>query len=457
MALLGAYVGNSTSALNRYESFMGREADLVHVFVGRKSWYDFTASPSWQVNQLFDDRAGDLMWSVPLTLDSGTSLASAGRGSYDQYYRSVAQTIASGTPGSDAIYIRPGWELNGSWFPWSATQSPSDYIAAFRTFVDEFRSVSNRFRFEWNVNEANGGLNPASAYPGDSYVDVVGMDYYLVPQYKGSDPIAAFNTFKTQRYGLDWLADFAEDHGKRIAMPEWGSTSSNAGPFIERMERWFEDNDVLYQAWWDSTEDYNARVSTGALGNTSTAYRNAFDDPSSGPTTPPPSSGGSGGQAPYGGRATWIGAGPVTLDATRFDTGGQGVAYYDTTSADLGGSAGRNTTVDIKGNNEAVIWIRDGEWLEYTINVQRSGWHAIDFSVASNNGGASIATTFARNGSVYEWSGSARVPRTDGVQDFDWTGRVYADLDAGVQVMRITFDDGGRFDLEALRIDAQWG
>jgi len=74
----------------------------------------------------------------------------------------------------------------------------------------------------------------------------------------------------TQRDGLNWLAAFAESHGKAIVLPEWGlgwGTCSASGqpisasgqqvcggddaPWVNLMATWITTHHVLEATYWD--------------------------------------------------------------------------------------------------------------------------------------------------------------------------------------------------------------
>ena len=65
---------------------------------------------------------------------------------------------------------------------------------------------------------------------------------------------------------------------------------------------------------------------------------------------------------------------PGTLEAEDYATGGEGVGYHDATPTNQGG-AYRNDAVDIEAisGGYAVGYVRDGEWLRYTVNVASAG------------------------------------------------------------------------------------
>src|SRR5688572_7097968 len=77
-------------------------------------------------------------------------------------------------------------------------------------------------------------------------------------------------------------------------------------------------------------------------------------------------------QAPYGGTNASISNG-ATIQAENYDTGGEGVAYHDTTAGNTGGQY-RTEDVDLETCTDAgggfnTGWLIDGEWTEYTVNA----------------------------------------------------------------------------------------
>jgi hypothetical protein len=132
---------------------------------------------------------------------------------------------------------------------------------------------------------------------------------------------------------------------------------------------------------------------------------------------------------------------PGQILAVDFDNGGEGVAYHDTTTGNLGGQY-RSTDVDIEHASDGGLnlgWIDPGEWLNYTVNVGKTGTYTVTLRVASPSG-ASLHVGF--NGpSAGTWQ-SVSVPATGGWQN--WTAvSVSVTLGAGVQQMTLWFDTGG--------------
>jgi len=213
-------------------------------------------------------------WSIPL-IPEGASLADAAAGAYDDRYARAAGELVAGHP-QGPIHVRTGWEFNGTWFPWAARGREADYIGAFRRFAGIAREASPRFVLEWTPNVGDQGMNPADAYPGDAYVDVIGMDFYYDPAYYSADPARAWEQMLTQRYGLAWLRDFAESRGKPSAYPEWGVTLDTSGPYIQKAADWFRESGALYHGYWNSDAAFAGRLDAGRLPDAADSFREAF-------------------------------------------------------------------------------------------------------------------------------------------------------------------------------------
>ncbi|ACL15472.1 carbohydrate-binding protein [Methanosphaerula palustris] len=84
---------------------------------------------------------------------------------------------------------------------------------------------------------------------------------------------------------------------------------------------------------------------------------------------------------------------PGRLQAENYDNGGEGVGYHDTTPSNQGG-AYRNDDADVESlidnSGYDVCWIRDGEWLKYTVTVQQSRTYGAAFRVASPQAGGQV-------------------------------------------------------------------
>lgn len=101
-------------------------------------------------------------------------------GEHDAYIDMFADSVAAyGRP----VTIRLMHEMNGNWYPWSGTVNGnrvSDFALAWRHVYDRFvaRGVTN-VDWLWAPNATYEGAQPlAPLYPGDAYVDAVGVSNY---------------------------------------------------------------------------------------------------------------------------------------------------------------------------------------------------------------------------------------------------------------------------------------
>ena len=271
---VSAYVGNSPSDLLQFENWLGRPVDQISAHTGRANWKDWVGSIKWSV-ELWSPLNKPICWTIPLFADQG-NLQDAAAGQYQNFYEQAATILAQSRRSDDIIYVRTGEEFNGNWMPWSASGRERDFVNAYQNFVKAFRSVSNRFRFQWNPNIRETRMNPSDAYPGDDYVDVIGMDFYYNIKWNPMDPVMAWNEMVSGQYGLQWLEDFASAHKKPTAYPEWGVNFDGAGPYIERAAQWFSDHHVLYQSVWNSNDDFPGKLTDGQYPRAASAYIQSF-------------------------------------------------------------------------------------------------------------------------------------------------------------------------------------
>jgi hypothetical protein len=257
---IGLHMGSdgSITQYERFSSWLGKPVMYRLVFVNGSSWSTIadpyflaSATKPW----LRSNPSRVEVMSVPMMPNSGHQgmLRGIASGSYDTYYKQLAENIASKTGAPQRVIIRLGWELNGKWYPWSAVGAASEYKAAYRHIVKVMRSKCSVLRFEWNVNWG-GTFDWTTAYPGDDVVDVIGNDIY--DQYnKGWDDI--LNTYE----GLTFFRNFARKHGKSEAYSEWGVSIKPAPighgddtAYVQNMYNWIQagGSRVLYANYWNT-------------------------------------------------------------------------------------------------------------------------------------------------------------------------------------------------------------
>jgi len=186
------------------------------------------------------------------------TLAQGARGRYDAEFTTLAKTLLSYGEG-DAV-LRLGWEFNGTWYPWSVSDQSdaTDFAAYFRNVVTTMRAVAHTsFRFVWNPNAGPSPMPASAAYPGDAYVDYVGLDLYDQVWGLPQDPVLAWPVYQTEANGLSWLASFAHAHHKALSIPEWGVTVRPDGHglgddplFVARMAQWISGHPVAFTSYF---------------------------------------------------------------------------------------------------------------------------------------------------------------------------------------------------------------
>jgi hypothetical protein len=146
-------------------------------------------------------------------------------------------------------------------------------------------------------------------------------------------------------------------------------------------------------------------------------------------------------QEPYDGIIANI---PGTIEAEKYDLGGEGLAFHETSATNEGG-AFRTDAVDIEASNGGynVGYITADEWLEYTVNVT-AGKYRIDANVASTMSGKSFKVEL--DGNVI---GSFTVPNTGGWSTYQTASVENVNLTAGKKTLRI-YATTGDFNIDKL-------
>ncbi len=274
MTVSSFYVANNVNDYLQDKLWLNGNLGTIQLHGGAANWTDWRESITWEAS-LFADHDVDIMWSIPL-VPYGANLAAAGAGSYNDKYLALARQIVADTSGSDQIYLRVGWEFNGkNWNSSSAVGQPGNYVAAYHQFADAFRSVSNRFVFEWTPNVGPVDMNPETAYPGDKYVDVVGVDIYYNTRWDSTDAHKAFDYFVGEPFGLQWQQDFAAAHGKPTAIAEWG-INSDSPEYVSLMADWVADHDMVYQNYWESNASFQGKLSASQYPHAAAMFQQRF-------------------------------------------------------------------------------------------------------------------------------------------------------------------------------------
>ena len=165
---------------------------------------------------------------------------------------------------ADSI-VRLGWEFNVETMPWRGTDAAT-YIACFRHAATAIRATNPKVLIDWTINAHRtpkslcGGVS-IHCYPGDEYVDIVGIDNY--DHYPWSPTKAAFDRTSWRAEGLSWLYSFARAHGKPFSVGEWGvvpgaEAAGRENPsYIRWMHEWFAEHaaDLAFEAYFTDCQE----------------------------------------------------------------------------------------------------------------------------------------------------------------------------------------------------------
>jgi Glycosyl hydrolase family 26/FlgD Ig-like domain len=171
----GEWTGNTDAEaeVTLFEKQIGRRLDIDQHYY---AWTDRFPSGLEQWD-LANGRTPMITWK-------GTTLGGILSGRDDDMIRARARAVhALGKP----VFLRWGWEMNGSWSEWGGAANggggagPKRYVAAWRHIHDLFRQAgATNVAWVWSPNHSDvpeeSWNHWTHYYPGDSYVDWVGID-----------------------------------------------------------------------------------------------------------------------------------------------------------------------------------------------------------------------------------------------------------------------------------------
>jgi mannan endo-1,4-beta-mannosidase len=187
---------------------------------------------SWHLNNpVSGGSSWDKTKAVQTILDGGEQ-----REKYELWVLRVADFMKSlqynGNP--IPIIFRPYHEMNGSWFWWGGENcNPKDYIVLWQETVKLLRDKYNvhNLLYAYSPNKLNPTDEYLEYYPGDEYVDILGMDIY---DFNNSEEYV-----KSVIHDLAIVKKVASEKKKPYAFTETGLESLQT-------ENWFTG--VLYPA-----------------------------------------------------------------------------------------------------------------------------------------------------------------------------------------------------------------
>ena len=172
--------------------------------------------------------------------------------------------VVSNLKGSDGklipIIFRPFHEFDGSWFWWGAAYcTPDEYKQGYQFIVEYLRNTKGVHNILYAFSPDNSYTTSSqylSRYPGDDYVDVLGIDNYGDFSTGSSSGVGTANT------KLKMISDLAIERVKIAAMTETGfrvtaGTIPISGFFSNNIYNAMTVNDlqIAFVMFWNNNQD----------------------------------------------------------------------------------------------------------------------------------------------------------------------------------------------------------
>ncbi|HEY6879423.1 MAG TPA: glycosyl hydrolase [Polyangiales bacterium] len=259
-------------------AWSGRPYELAMTYAPNSTWsalHDLGWQlPTW-AKWVAAQPGRRFVYSLPM-LPNGenASLASCAQGSYDAHFGAVGAALVDAGLGN--AIVRLGWEFDGDWFKWSARGHEREYAGCFQRVVRAMRGAraNGALQFEWSASDDIFMASPTlirDAYPGDAYVDVLGVNAYDVSWVANSYPLPSncdaacqrtrrANAWADLTRGMNFMRDLAVQKNKALSIPEWGLWQRSDGQgggdnadYVARMHAFVNDpaNRVLYESYFD--------------------------------------------------------------------------------------------------------------------------------------------------------------------------------------------------------------
>lgn len=269
----GMSVG-TTEEFDALEASLQRQADMTGFFKGFDTGFDRDrVVAAWSAGTI-----PVMTWETrPLASTTDTtdySLRKVADGTFDAYLTSYAQAVAALRM---PLVIRFDQEMNGNWYRWAEFENPQvakgDYVAAWRHVHDVFQAqgANDYAMWLWSPNRVdNLGRFPAitNYWPGEQYVDQVGMTGYLRAEDRA--PFTFEGTYGKTLAALRKIAP-----GKPLLLSEVGATE-DGGHKAAWLTSFFAGlanaPDVAGFVWFDYAVTSNGRTDDWRIDSTPRSY-----------------------------------------------------------------------------------------------------------------------------------------------------------------------------------------
>jgi hypothetical protein len=210
---------------------------------------------------------------------------SCAAGDFNTYATELGTNLVAA--GLQNSVIRLGAEMNGTWeadFIGTTTQEQNLWATCFANEVTSLRQAAGQnFLIDWDPNACKGAYPYTNFYPGNAYVDIVGLDLYDVDCNTPNTPVT-FSTLANEPFGLTYFEAFAAAQGKPMSFPEWGLSTIPSGDdpgYIDGIGSTVASGDFAFESYFDGAGGANSKaLALGASTPLSlAAYQEWFGSP----------------------------------------------------------------------------------------------------------------------------------------------------------------------------------
>jgi len=176
-------------------------------------------------------------------------------GAFNSYATQLGKSLVAA--GLQNSVIRLGAEMNGTWEADFVGTTPVEQQLWVRCFDNEViglrRAAGGHFLIDWNPNACKYDLPYSRLYPGNSYVDIMGLDLFDVSCIAPRTPYS-FAQLAKEPAGLSSFEAFANAHKKPMSFPEWGLSMVPSGDdpkYIDGIGSAFANNNFAFETYFD--------------------------------------------------------------------------------------------------------------------------------------------------------------------------------------------------------------
>jgi hypothetical protein len=264
-------LSSQTPTVPNFEAVTGTSVSCVNTYAnGSQTW------AQWESPWILAPSAGETDWVagdpggrqivvqvnlIPNNLDDvGNPLGwekSCAAGQFNAYALQLGTNLVAA--GLQNSVIRLGAEMNGPWegdFVGTTTVEQNLWATCFANEVTSLRRVTGEhFLVDWNPNSCYENIPYVNYYPGNAYVDILGLDFYdqscMTPTVQVS-----WAQLSNLPAGLLSFETFAKEHGKPMSFPEWGlvKTPGDDGDnpaYINGVGSTFDSGDFAFESYFD--------------------------------------------------------------------------------------------------------------------------------------------------------------------------------------------------------------